>query len=289
MRCAKCGTDNAPNRAVCSACGAQLSPPPPPSPASLRKKRPAWLIIVAIAGTLLLLAAICGLVALLLLVPTNTDSGDKTPPVSTERAGDGYNSPEKALDAEATNLLSGEWSFYTVDETDEYVEYWIGPKNEQFVKGIIVTKLESGKWVASDVYTLDLSQQASDSASDEDAGQDADADTSDEETTDETAEEDATPEEVAVWVVSEYLTAVGEGRGDDAFNLTTSPLSDAGPDSMTGDFEAYEIYSAETQDDGSIVVYFTLEWPDQTSDNGALVTTDAEGYMWVSDVWEAGD
>lgn len=282
MRCPRCGTENPAGVASCSACGARLSPPPPPA-APVRKKRPVWLIVAAVLGTLFLLAVICAVAGALFFLPVREEIQQVDMKETSERAGDGYSTPEKALDAEAKNLLSGDWVFYTVDETDEYVEYWIGPKNAQFVKGVIVTKLDSGKWVASDVYTLDLSQQAADTPGDGGAQDRAEEDSGDDTGA---SEGEPTVEEVAVWVVSEYLTAVGEGRGDDAYDLTMAPLADAGPDAMVGDFESFEITFSETQPDGSVVVYFTLQWPDESSDMGALVVSDTDGVLWLADVYE---
>ncbi|MRS12541.1 MAG: zinc ribbon domain-containing protein [Actinobacteria bacterium] len=285
MNCPACGALNPDGKEFCGDCGAHLphdavaagpaaeTPPPPPP------KKKTGLIIGIAAGVLAL--CLLGCCITLFLIPTD-DTTDTTSADSdtivVEAEGErgkivihpeqGFSDSMDALTDVADQYYRGaDWWYLEIVIEGEKEEYYITPDETTYDKGVILEKRD-GEWFVTDVYTVDMSQIAVEE------GTDTTADTT-------TA---STPEEGAATAVNALLLAMMEGRIDDAYAVSTPPMSDYDLSVFTGEFTDWEFLGADVQDDSSVVVLFTMTWSDATQSNAAAVVIEDSGAWYVSDM-----
>lgn len=320
MNCPACGAENPEDKEFCGDCGAHLpqetpyvqataipheqyaagAVPPPqvpaqpayqpaqptytPTPPAAPPKKKTGLIVGIVAGVILLCIAGCCIT--LFFIPTDdetttTDEDQNT--IVVEAEGErgkieiseerGFADSMDALTDVADQYYRGDdWWFIEIALEDDYEEYYITPDEATYDKGVILEKRDD-EWFVVDVYTVDMSQVAVEEGSGGDS----------------TATGDLAPEDAAAMAVDAMLVAIMEGRLEDAYALTTSPLYDYDLSVLTGSYTDWEFLGAEIQDDGSAVVIFTMYWSDGTTENvGALVFQES-GVWLVSDIGSADE
>lgn len=250
--------------------------PPAPPP-----KKKTGLIIGIVAGVVLL--CVLGCCITLFLIPTDDETTTNDTVVS-EAEGErgrieiseeeGFASSMDALTDVADQYYRGDdWWYLEIAIEDDYEEYYITPDETTYDKGVIIEK-RNGEWFVTDVYTVDMSQVAVEEGTGTGEG---------------AAASDLSEEDAAAMTVDAMLVAIMEGRIDDAYALTTTPLYDYDLSVLTGEYTDWEFLGAEIQDDGSAVVIFTMYWSDGTTENvGALVVRE-EGTWYVSDIGSADE
>lgn len=261
---------------------AYQQPPAQPSYGTPPKKK-TGLIIALVAGVILL--CIIGCCVTLSLIPTDdetTTTDEDTIVVEAEgergrieiSEEEGFADSMDALTDVADQYYRGEdWWYIEIAIEDDYEEYYITPDETTYDKGVILEQ-RNGEWFVSDVYTVDMSQVAVE----EGTG-----------TGEEAAASDLSDEDAAALTVDAMLVAIMEGRIDDAYALTTTPLYDYDLSVLTGEYTDWEFLGVEIQEDGSAVVIFTMYWSDGTTENvGALVLLE-EGTWYVSDIGSADE
>ncbi|MDO8847104.1 MAG: hypothetical protein Q7W51_01775 [Coriobacteriia bacterium] len=251
------------------------------APPATPPKKKTGMIIAIVAGVILL--CILGCCVTLFFIPDDETTTDDENSIVVEQEGErgrieiseeqGFESSMDALTDVADQYYRGEdWWYVEITMEDGYEEYYITPDEATYDKGVILES-RNGEWFATDVYTVDMTQVAIEEGADEPA-------------TDTTA---LTAEEAAAWTVNEMLLAIMEGRIDDAYTFTTTPLYDYDLSELTGEYTDWEFLGAEIQEDGSAVVLFTMYWSDGTTENvGALLVVGDEGW-YVSDIGSADE
>lgn len=315
MKCPACGVENPEDKDFCGDCGARLpeevaapaappaeapapaapayqAPPPayqtppagayaPPAPAAPKKKL-SGPVIAIVAGVLVLCALSCCIGGFLVFKPEKPEKKTEDPTkivvkeepnrgkieISKEQ---GFETSMDALTDVAQQYYQGEdWWYLALSEEDDQAEYYITPDETTYDKGVILERRDD-EWFVTDIYTVDMSQ--------------VEVTPEEDPTTENT--EDITPEEWAAWTVNELLTALTEGRIEDAYTFTMQPLSDYDLSEFTGQIDSWEFLGAEVQDDGSVVVLWTMYWTDGTSNNvGGIVQAGDEAW-YVSDMASA--
>lgn len=257
-----------------------------PAPPAAPPKKKTGLVIGIVAGVILL--CIMGWCITLFLIPTGeetptTTGGDENTLV-VEAEGErgkieiseeqGFTDSMDALGDVAEQYYRGEdWWYVEIALEDDYEEYYITPDEATYDKGVILEKRDD-EWFVVDVYTVDMSQVAVEEGS----GADTSAATS-----------DLAPEDAAAIAVDGMLVAIMEGRLEDAYTFTTTPLYDYDLSVLTDSYTGWEFLGAEIQDDGSAVVLFTMYWSDGTAENvGALVVQEGDAWL-VSDLGSADE
>ena len=249
---------------------------PPAAP----PKKKTGLVIGIVAG----IVALCllGCCITLFFIPTDEETTTTDNTIVVEAEGErgkieiseeqGFADPMDALGDVAEQYYRGaDWWYVEIAIEDDYEEYYITPDEATYDKGVILEKRDD-EWFVSDVYTVDMSQVAVE----EGTGADTSVVTS-----------DLAPEDAAAVAVDAMLVAIMEGRTDDAYALTTSPLYDYDLSVLTGEYTDWEFLGAEIQEDGSAVVIFTMYWSDGTTENvGALVLQEGDAWL-VSDIGSA--
>ncbi|MBN1192805.1 MAG: zinc ribbon domain-containing protein [Coriobacteriia bacterium] len=298
MNCPACGAENPANQEFCDSCGAHLphevappaAPPvePPPIPASPSpaptppapsptppKKKLTGPVIGIVAALVLLCALGCCIGSFALFNDDSTDGEDTVVvdeesdrgriEISEER---GFATSMDALEDAADQYYRGDdWWYLEISTEDDYEEYYITPDEATYDKGVIIER-RNREWFVTDVYTVDMSQVAL-------------------QETEPTSEEDTTPEEWAVWTVNEFMTAISEGRVDDAYALTTTPMSDYDLSALPNTYTNVEFIGAELQRDDSVIVIFTLTWEDDSTENVAATCVAENSSWYVSDMGSA--
>ena len=265
---------------------AYQQPPTQPSygtPPAAPPKKKTGLIIGIVAGVILL--CILGCCITLFLIPTDdetTTTDEDTIVVEAEgergrieiSEEEGFTDSMDALTDVADQYYRGEdWWYIEIAVEDDYEEYYITPDEATYDKGVILEQ-RNGEWFVTDVYTVDMSQVAVE----EGTG-----------TGEEAAASDLSDEDAAALTVDAMLVAIMEGRIDDAYALTTTPLYDYDLSVLTGEYTDWEFLGVEIQEDGSAVVIFTMYWSDGTTENvGALVLLEG-GTWYVSDIGSADE
>jgi hypothetical protein len=319
MKCPSCGAENPDGKEFCGDCGAKLpdevpaavpeppaappvAPPPaytPPATAPVAppaytapvapvapvpaapKKKLTGPVIAIVVGVLLLCCISCGIGGLFLFKDngkTTEDTDPKKTIVVDDKEKDrgkisiskeqGFAEPMDALSDIAQQYYKGaDWWYVTIAEEDAKVEYYITPDETTYDKGIIVEKT-GDEWFVTDIYTVDMTQVEPP-------------------TTEPADETDVTPEEYAAYVVDQLLTALYEGRVDDAYAYTMQPLSDYDLSELSGQFDSWEFLGADEQDDGSVVVLLTMYWSDGTQNNVGAQCQWGDTDMYVSDMASA--
>lgn len=253
---------------------AQTPPAPPP-------KKKTGLIIGIVAGVVLL--CILGCCITLFLIPTDdetTSNGTVVSEAEGERGRieiseeEGFASSMDALTDVADQYYRGDdWWYLEIAIEDDYEEYYITPDETTYDKGVILEK-RNGEWFVTDVYTVDMSQVAVEEGTGTGEG---------------AAASDLSDEDAAAMTVDAMLVAIMEGRIDDAYALTTTPLYDYDLSVLTGEYTDWEFLGAEIQDDGSAVVIFTMYWSDGTTENVGALGVREEGTWYVSDIGSADE
>jgi hypothetical protein len=260
-------------------------PPYAPAPPAAPPKKKTGLIIAIVAGVVLLLVMGCCIT--LFFIPTDeetTTTSEDSNTIVVEAEGErgkieiseeqGFADSMDALGDVAEQYYRGaDWWYVEIAVEDDYEEYYITPDEATYDKGVILEKRDD-EWFVVDVYTVDMSQVAVEEGS----GAGASAVTS-----------DLAPEDAAAMAVDAMLVAIMDGRLEEAYSLTTTPLSGYDLSVLTGSYTDWEFLGAEIQEDGSAVVLFTMYCTDDTPENvGALVLQ--EGDVWlVSDIGSADE
>lgn len=261
------------------------APPAQPTyaaPPAVPPKKRTGLIIGIVAGAILL--CILGCCLTLFLVPTDDETITGEDTIVVEAEGErgrieiseeqGFASSMDALTDVADQYYRGEdWWYVEIAVEDEYEEYYITPDEATYDKGVIL-EMRGDEWFVTDVYTVDMSQVAVE----EGTG-----------TGDVAAASDLSDEDAAAMAVDAMLVAIMEGRIDDAYALTTTPLYDYDLSELTGEYNDWEFLGAEIQDDGSAVVLFTMYWSDGTTENVGALVLDEGGAWLVSDIGSADE
>lgn len=253
------------------------------TPPAAPPKKKTGLIIGIVAGVILL--CILGCCITLFVIPTDdetTTTDEDTIVVEAEgergrieiSEEEGFADSMDALTDVADQYYRGEdWWYIEIAVEDDYEEYYITPDEATYDKGVILEQ-RNGEWFVTDVYTVDMSQVAVE----EGTG-----------TGEEAAASDLSDEDAAALTVDAMLVAIMEGRIDDAYALTTTPLYDYDLSVLTGEYTDWEFLGVEIQEDGSAVVIFTMYWSDGTTENvGALVLLEG-GTWYVSDIGSADE
>ena len=290
MDCPACGARNPDDKEFCGDCGTHLpgaaipaQPTPPqqyaPVPPTPPKKKRTGTIIAIVAAIILLCAFSCCMLLFVLPGDSDPDGGDIVVEAEDGRGRieikeeQGFESSMKALEDVADQYYRGdEWWYLVIGEEDDYEEYYITPDEATYDKGVILEK-RNEQWFVSDVYTVDMSQVAIEEGEDEPATDTA----------------DLSDEEAAAWTVNELLLAILDGRMDDAYDLTTTPLYDYDLSELTGQYDDWEFIGAEIQNDGSVMVIVTLHWVDDTQENVAALVVAENGTWYVSDLGSADE
>jgi hypothetical protein len=249
--------------------------PPPSAPPAAPPKKKTGLIIAIVAGVVLL--CLLGCCITLFLIPTDDTTDDTNVTQDDDQivisAEEGFASSMDALSDVADQYYRGDdWWYLEIAIEDDYEEYYITPDETTYDKGVILEK-RNGEWFVTDVYTVDMSQVAVE----EGTG------TTDTDTT------GMTDEEAAATAVDTLLLAIMEGRMEDAYAVTTSPLYDYDLSVLTGEYTGWEFLGAEMQEDSSVVVVFTMYWSDGTTENVGALVVPGDLAWYVSDMGSADE
>jgi len=274
MICPNCGSPVNDGDVFCSNCGARTQPTPPqetPAQYPPQQQPPVTppfpsvappvatgsktgLIIAAVIGIVVILAG--AIVAGVLLFSGDGDDNPppniadeapvSTPPTSTPPAGDGedietpeligYLTPEEAVQAETPDGWVIEW----MGDGDGWSEYWVGPPASEFTDVYIVEPQSDGSWLVTDIQPL---------ADQTDSAYGADA---------------------AIAVVDEWLSAVYEDRGNDAWALTISPFSED---------------AASSSISSGMLLGWTTDGVDSAEDDTHWVKV-TESWEWGDEQWQ---
>jgi hypothetical protein len=311
MKCPVCSVENPDGKEFCGDCGAPLpepvapatveAPAPTPTPATPAAAAPAPTpapqyqppaaaqpvaapaastkfkltapIALILAGVILLGLIGCGVGAFLIFKkPAKTViTEDPTKIVVKEEPGrgeivirkeKGFGTAMEALADLAEQFYKGaDWYSVIVSEEDARVEYYITPDETTYDKGVVIELKDVG-WLVTDTYTVDMSKiQIKEEPPKKD--------------------DEYPPEVWAAYAVDQLLTALKEGRYDDALAMTTQPLSDTDLTQIPTNWTNIEYVGSNAQEDGNYIVIFTITWEGGTDESAGAIVMPTTDQGWL--------